>query len=140
MSRDGRATAVRILIPVVVLAIAALLSYRFDETRGLAGCGIGVLVAAVMAGTSHALTRRARQASDAKTTLRFVYLSVGATFAIAIGALVVMRALWPEILETAILTAILLHVVVRLQGAVRSWSAVGTGSAVSAPDAPVEKA
>lgn len=139
MSRVGRVIALRTLILATVLAIAALLAHSFDGTRGLAGCAIGVLIAAVLGGTSHTLTRRAREASDGKTMLRFVYASVGASFAIAIGAIVAVRVLWPPVVETAALTAIALYLVVRFEGAVRSWSVATAGSPASTVEASAEK-
>jgi hypothetical protein len=134
MNRVGRAVCLRALITLVVVAIAALLSYRFDETRGLAGCGIGLLIAAALCGTSHTLTRRAREASDSKTMLRFVFASVAASFTITIGAVVAVHVLWPPVVETATLTAIAVYLVVRFDGAVKSWSTASAEASASGLD------
>jgi len=115
----------------IVLAIAAALSYRADDTRGLVGCGIGAAVGGLLIAVSGFFSRRARS-SEGNAMLAAVYGGVIASFVILIASMIVVHFLWTEVLAPVTLTAFGLYLVYRFADALSSWPAPrGSGEAAA---------
>ena len=116
----------------IVLALAAVLSYRSDETRGLIGCGIGAAVGGLLIAVSGFFTRRART-SEGNAMLAAVYGGVVASFFILISTMVLVHFVWREVLAPVTLTAFGLYLVCRFADALSSWPVPSGASEETSP-------
>lgn len=130
----------RVLKPAllgVVLAVAGALSYRHQEMVGLAGFGAGAVLGLSLCLMSRFFTNAAHAAKG--YTLQTAMMGgLIATFGTMLGALIIVRFTFPEVLECFALTALAVYLVYRFAAAVDAGRNLGsvTGGVSSASVPP----
>ncbi len=118
------------LLLVLVAGISALLCNRFKGTEGLAAAGVGIALGIVLVAGSLFLTRLSALMDGTKMLVAF-YGSLLWSFGVVIGAVMTVRAFYPELTALVALPALSFYLVYRFDSAIRSWVTMSNTSVVA---------
>lgn len=114
-----------------VAGVALVLGYVVDGTRGLLGCGLGVLIGTLISIVSHLLWKRV-ESSEGHAIVSAVMSAVIVSFVLLVAAIFVVHFLWPEIVKPLTLTALVLYLSHRFVEAL--GAGVGKGVSKKEPE------
>ena len=99
---------IRVLSPLAVAVICVVVAGALDGESALVGACVGAVLAAVLCAFSYFLLRWARRASG-QAVLAAMLGSVLVSFAFILVSMIVLAAVWREILVPASLTCVLVY-------------------------------
>jgi len=112
---------VHVALLIAAISVAAVISYRSDATRGLAGSGIGATAGLVIAGVSRFFVRRAKTSSDTQAMLTAAFGSLVFALVAIAAAIFVTHFLWQPVVKPVALTTLGVYLVHRFAEAFGSW-------------------
>ena len=118
------------LLLLLVAGISALVCHQFKGSEGLAAAGVGIALGIVLVAGSHFLTKLSSLLDGTKMLAAF-YGSLLWSFGVVIGAVMTVRAFYPELTALVALPALSFYLVYRFDSAIRSWVTMSNTSVVA---------
>ena len=115
---------------LLVAVVSALLSHQLKGADGLAAAGAGIGLGILLVAGSYFLAKLSASLEGTKMLAAF-YGSLRWSFGLVIAAVVVVKALYPELTASVVLPALGFYLVYRFESAIRSWGATSKADAIA---------